>query len=252
MTDKESIISKIRKLLAFDGDTATQAEVEAAMGRAQVLMERHAIEMADLEEDQGAEADPIQRDRIAVELNGRTANWEVTLANAVEMAVPGVNHYRAREYRKPKFGGIGDRSRKVMTCVFYGPADAVEVASRLFAETREIIATMATGVYSSPYSGEGRSYAEGFAKALFDKARASRSASDNAERLGEIVLVREEQNKNWLSEAHGVNLVSASMSTSGRHHSSAYGAGTKDGQNHEFKPGQATSKLAGGMRALPL
>lgn len=248
MTDRESIINKVRKLLAFDEDTATQGEIENAMSLAQQLMEKHALDAADVDRISD-EPEEIWRDKINSELNSTLATWESMLANAVEQAVPGVNHYRGREYKRT-FGN-GGRSRRIMTIVWYGPADLVEVAKALFDETRLVISTLAAGVYGGVYRGQGRSYCEGFADALRRKAEAQRSGSEHAEQLNAIVLSSEAANRGWLLETHGVKLSKASRSSGGRHFGDAYGEGKKDGERHGFTPGKPTGKLRGGRLALP-
>ena len=62
MTDKESIIDKLRKLLAL-GDTsrgATEAEAQAAMAKAHELLAAHNLTMADIEAPGGKIEEVIQ------------------------------------------------------------------------------------------------------------------------------------------------------------------------------------------------
>lgn len=242
----EAIISKIQKLLAYDGDNATEAEVANAMNAAQRLMEKYAIETADLEED-ASYGNDVERTRAVSELSARLGTWESWLRSAVEYAVPGVNSYRTNEYRKPKFGEGSARTRKIAVFMWYGPADLVEVAKNLFDETRAVIATMAHASYGGVYRGEGRSYAEGFARKLNELAKEARGggSDEDRERLGEIVLASEAANLGWLEEVHGIKLQKAGGLGNGRHHSGAFGAGQRDGENHNFRPSAPAKKLSG-------
>jgi hypothetical protein len=249
MAENERIIARIRKLLAFDGDNATEGEIENAMRLAQELMERHAIDAAELA-DRPADDRPAEpeRDRRSSTIGARVSTWESTLAWAVVQAVPGVNHYSSTEFKR-SFGT--GRSRRQATIVWYGPADLVEVAAELYESTRLTIATMAAGVYSGVYRGQGRSYCEGFASALYAKARKQRQAGEHAEKLGAIVLASEAANKKWLATTHNIKLRTVSRGGGGAHYGDAYGEGRKDGERHGFNPGRPSGKLSGGRAALP-
>lgn len=249
--DKSRIIERIRKLLAFDGSNATPGEVENAVRLAQQLMEQHAIESAELESAAPAGSTGPEYVRTPSDLGAKCALWESALAAAVRTAVPGVDCYRATTTRRT-FDGTGD-VRTVAVVYWYGPVDLVEVAQRLYEETRTVIAAMAVGAYGSIYKGEGRSYAEGFAAGLQRKATEQRRASEHRDAIGAIVLRREAQNQAWLMKAHGVKLGGGTRATgpNGRHYGSAYGAGSRDAASYGFTPGRASAKLAGGRRALP-
>lgn len=245
-------ISKIQKMLALTNDNATEGEVENAMQMAYDLMAKFAVDQSEIESDDPA--DTMIRDTMKSRLSGNLSRWESSLSHAVEQAVPGVNRYIATDYEAPRFGsGDGLDSRRVTSVVWYGPADLVEIARNLMDETRAVIATLATGRYGGCYRGPGRSYAEGFAAALCRKVEEqARKDREQQAKITAIVLASVEANQNWLATARGIRLRNRGASNSGgRHHHDAYGQGRSDGRSHDFAPGKATGKIAGGRRALP-
>ncbi len=231
------ILDRIRKLMAFNHATATEAEVENAMGLAARLMEAHAIEQDEVEAalrtsaDDAAAASHVERDLRRGDAVASMSWWEKILASAVREAVPGVGSYIERKRRRTRRGGTSSRSH----LVWYGPVAAVEVAELLYEETRLVIASMATFQYGGCFRGEGRSYAEGFAESLYAAAREARAASEQQERVSAIVLRTEAANERWLADRHGVRpRASTSAAPSGEHHDGAFLHGTRDGQAHEF------------------
>lgn len=231
-TDRDRIIDRIRKLMAFNDRTATEAEVENAMALASGLMERHAIDRADVEDAAAAagagEGVDVVRTRGRSPLRRNLATWEATLMAAVRAAVPGVSSYTDTD-EDPD-----DPEFLVTMVVWYGPEDAVEVARVLFDETRLIIASLAAGIYGGCYRGRGRSYAEGFAHALWQRMQREREASAEHERVTAIVRRDEERNTQWLADEHGVELMRRPRRRGGRHDPSAFAHGERDGTMHEL------------------
>lgn len=259
MSDRDRIISRVQKLLAFDENNASEGEIENALKMAQNLMEAHAIEQAELEAESQS-SDPVVREQANSKLKANVAKWESWLGAAVRTVVPGVDYYQTNEYVRA-FDGTGKLRRQSML-VWYGPADLVEVAKALFDETRAVIATLAQGNFGGVYKGQGRSYCEGFASALHDKAYRQRQENEEKRlaeategaivlRMTDIVKKAKAENSEWLQEAHGIKLTSAGGGGGGHHYGDAYGEGKKDGQRHDFTPGKPTGKLAGGRLALP-
>jgi hypothetical protein len=234
--DRARVIDRVRKLMAFNDQTATEAEVENAMSLAARLMEQHAIDRADVEDaaaGSGGGASGTTRTRGESALARNLARWEGALAAAVEQAVPGVSHYVDADETQDPFGSSTQRQTFI---VWYGPDQAVHVATLLFDETRLIIATLAGRLYGGCYRGRGRSYAEGFAGALYRRILRDRQASADAERVSAIVLRDEAANREWLAEEHDVELFRRPRSRGGRHFADAYDHGRRDGEEHEFTP----------------
>lgn len=238
MTDKQRIIDRVRKLLAFSGETATEGEVENAHSMAQSLMEQYAIEQAEIAAAE--DAGDIERARHIAQAGGRKSVWENTLAHAVKQVVPGISFYCSRGST-----GFGSSRKTGAQYIFYGPAEAAEIARDLFMETRDIIATMAAGKHGGVYRGPGRSYAEGFSTALYRRAQEQTAASEHAEKLTAIVLVSEKENKLWLYDEHNVKLYAGSRPRGGQHYGDANREGQADGNRHDFKPRERRKSMRG-------
>ncbi len=232
------IIDRVRKLMAFRDGTATEAEVENALSLASRLMEQHAIDREEVAAAGGGGRDGSDsaagppRARGESPLGGNVAHWEVWLAIAVREAVPGVSYYTNSFYGdgSPNRPGQGRRS----WVFWYGPEAAVEIARMLFDETRVIIATLAAGMYGGCYRGRGRSYAEGFAQALYRRVQREREQSERREQVTAIVRRDAAANDQWLAREHGVHLTRRSSRRGGTVDQEAFEHGRSDGQRHEF------------------
>ncbi len=233
---RSRIIERVRKLMAFRDGTATEAEVENALSLAARLMEQHAIDRAEVFRGLGGAAaggdgppggPDITRSRASSPLGGNVAYWESWLTSAVREAVPGVSCYT--DATTGRFDGVR-RSR----VFWYGPETAVEIARLLFDETRLIIATLAAGMYGGCYRGPGRSYAEGFAQALWRRIRDDRVKSERQAEVTAIVLQDAAANQQWLAREHGVHITKRSSRRGGTMNREAFEHGRTDGQRHEF------------------
>jgi hypothetical protein len=199
------------------------------MSLAAKMMADHAIEEDDIRNESGADGPSYDHAVRSVE-RGRMASWEKMLAHAVERAIPGVFHYLTALPSSE----FGKARRQVMAIAWYGSAERVEAAQALFDETRTVIATMACGRFGGAYRGEGRSYAEGFAVALINKANEAQREHALAERVTAIIRAEEARAKQWLADTRGVRLQRVQSSRGGRHHGHAFGVGKRDGGNHAF------------------
>jgi hypothetical protein len=110
----------------------------------------------------------------------------------------------------------------------------VRLATELFAEITKTIATMARLRYGGVYRGPGRSYAEGFALALRQKA--TEGERQRVEACTALVVATVRRARIWLATSKGIRFGSSSRSGSGRtYDSSAHNAGRSDGRNYSMR-----------------
>jgi hypothetical protein len=254
----EDIKAKIRGLLNIaKDDAASENEIETALKIAQKMMERHHLSEYDLTEDplaQMEQAANAPKTKEAAELGSKIYTWEVILAEAVARhIVKGVGWYsqktnqtpsgliRRNEHGKPiQFGQI----------MFYGVAEDVEIARRIFTEIRTAIIALARLRYGSVFRGDGAAYAEGFATGLKKKSiqqdtdereEAQKRLTTTSDNRGLILLSRrtdlirrkEDSAKKWLASPAGGGIRLATQSRGGSSgDDSARQQGMKDGAGY--------------------
>lgn len=254
----EDIKAKIRGLLNIaKDDAASENEVETALKIAQKMMERHHLSEDDLTEDplaQMEQAANAPKTKEATELGSKIYTWEVILAETVARhIVKGVGWYSQKTYQTPS--GLIRRNEhgKPMQCgqiMFYGVAEDVEIARRIFDEIRTAIIALARLRYGSVFRGDGAAYAEGFATGLKKKSIAQdeqerdeaqkrlTTTSDNRgmiliSRRTDLIRRKEDSAKKWLASPAGGSIRLATQSRGGSSgDDSARQQGMRDGAGY--------------------
>lgn len=255
----DTIRARIKGLLSLGRDPgAFEAESANALRFAARLMLKHQISEAELEptKDVHEQAADTEYARMETPTSGvRLSRWESLLAWSMVKLVGTVQHYIGPQSIRRRNGvveldpetGETVRSTPIM---FYGPVGDAAEAQGMFLEWSATIIAMARLRYGGAFRGEGRSYCEGFARALYDRAmeitaQETQLLSDGAseeyalviQRSQDLVQARLLRGTEWLFETHKVKLSrrSGGSGSGGRHFSDAYGAGKADGQRSDFR-----------------
>jgi hypothetical protein len=247
------IKSKIMKLLDISkDDAASEEEVENALAIAQKLMQRHHLSEEDLArepEDQYAEIESAEKCEGFSWVGSKMHRWESTLGHAVESIVGGVKHYHRSKQEKTTPSGLTVRTEKgnaVEACslAFYGLAEDVAIACRIYDEVREAIIALARIRHGSVFRGDGAAYAEGFTYGLYCKAveankapRITQSSDSRAltlvARRQDLITRKGDAAKQWLSNVRGIKLRTGRTRKGTRTGStSAYVQGKSDGERY--------------------
>lgn len=255
----EAIKSKIQKLLnlAHD-DAASLNEADNALRFARRLMLNNNVSESDIAELKSK--DPHE---VAADVEYGTADfwsmgkslstWESTLAHAIADLVGTVKwFYRANQTKRTKAGLIQydekGRSKESTKLIFYGPEEDCQDAQALLAEWWILIAALARVNYGGCLRGEGRSYAEGYAQALYSKVHnikhEERKVIANAPGEGGYALIvvtanaimeaKREKAVDFLEKEHGIKLGRGRSKRAGKNYGDAYGHGSSDGKSAEF------------------
>lgn len=262
----QAIKERIRKLLnlAHD-DGAADAEAESALRFARRLMLAHNVDESDIEQprDPHEMAADVEYGSVDHYTTGaRLSQWESTLAWSIVELIGTVGHYISGtgEARTPH--GTLDyddrgQTRKARRIAFYGPEEDCRDAVEMLREWTLTISAMARLRYGGALRGEGRSYAEGFTAALWDKVktmkREERKAIEEKRTMQigegqectalvlagahELMVAKKEKGKEWLA-SQGIKLGRASGRGGGEHHGSAYRAGRSDGSRAQLTRGR--------------
>lgn len=245
--DLDKVKSRIRKLLNLAADDAqADGEISAAMKLAEQAMVKYQLELADIEADDTQETPAESIDRVFAKCRtSRLTQWESKLASAIVELVGSIKWYQAMQQVQT---GAFQKTRQSVVC-FYGPAEDVRIASELFAEFIDVIATMACGKFGGCIKGQGATYAYGFASALKEKAYAASqerariitpSTTAIVKRsegsLADVLVAKKERASQWLAES-GIKLSNTSSSRGYNWNSntrSAYDCGKQDGSRSDF------------------
>jgi hypothetical protein len=247
----EKLKDRIRKLLnvAKQGSGATEGEIENALRFARLEMEKHHLEAVDIDDHCTADEIRMRAARMRPEdLEYGTAEfvcqraslstWESTLAAAIAVLAGSVEWYYE--------SGIAYGTERRAMVTFYGPIEDVEICTELMAEWSVTIAGMGRLRWGGCFRGEGRSYCEGFAAALYKQAdprecpepMLDHQSNERALTLVEAATQLAERKRHyateWLRDVKGIRLSSRGSSQSGQHFADAYRQGRTDGNRAEF------------------
>lgn len=271
--DITKIKEQVRKLMDLAGDDAALQthEAENALAFARRLMLKHNIDEAELASAKTPHeqaADEQYADAAGYSTFTRIMPWENVLATAIADLIGTTGVYirgivtKKTEHGTLDFDAKGKEQQRTQL-VFYGPQDDARDARDLFAEWSMVIFAMARMKYGQAIRGDGRAYAAGFARSLWDKvqklAKKERLAvagmnQDLLESTGggtalaltqglALVAAKKEAAKKWLRKAKGIKLHSRSSSGPG-FGKDAYGAGKSDGNKADFTHNR-TKRLQG-------
>jgi hypothetical protein len=264
--NNDAIKDRIRKLLNLaENDGASEGEIENAMRFAQRLMAEHHLDEADIDRnpDQRRTPEDIASSKsythVSVPLGAsKMSYWEASVSNAVQRVFSDhVQCYRTHPTGQaktpaglPMFDDEG--SPVYRTCfVFYGPAEETRLCAELFQTVCVSIASMARLRYGSVFRGDGRSYAEGFARALLDKVRQpslpSPSTTSTSLVLASVTKAIQTQAREDLHRTTGVKLTTGprTVKRNVRNDVAAYNQGKADGASFDLTRPSTTRKLPG-------
>lgn len=276
----DKIKNQLRHILAKaeDGSGATEAEAANALEFAQRMIMRHQLTAADIGPEKERTASEIAADTeydevVAFAQGGNLSRWESTLGAAVNNLVGTTQSYHGGKGEKRsasgnlEFDGRG-QPKVAARLMFYGPASDCRDATELFSEWAVTISALARMKFGGAFRGPGRSYAEGFAVALYNKTQAMKKANRelieasgidaaNIERRDaallaqnedegaecsalvvikstELIVAKKDRGSDWLRNEKGIKLCKRSAGSGGRHYGDAYGSGQSDGKNANF------------------
>lgn len=272
-TDIDKARRQIRALLNLGNDDgATQAEAENALRFARRLMLRHNLNEGDVVE-RARDPHEIAADTEYGQVHSFTqlalfSKWENYLSYSIAELVGTVKHYLLSKRERRTSAGTLEfdhkgRPKKSCQVVWYGPREDCDMAAGLFEEWSLTIVSMARLKYGNATQGPGRSYAEGFASTLLQRARdmareeQKQIADQKAGMLNvhesstalvllratDVMTAKKQRADAWLRETSGIRLRQRSASYSSRHDSDAYAAGRADGSRANFQRGERTRRL---------
>jgi hypothetical protein len=234
-------------------DAASESEIETALRLANKLMDRHHLSEEDLDDSEDAALDralAADKDLGHSIVGMKMFMWEKFLG-AFITDLTGVPRYLTKIVRDKKTpSGIIYRNEKGKpvrgkSVVFYGIAEDVEIAVKLYDELRLVIISLARLRYSSVFQGEGGVYAEGFVSGLADNLKsdkneqkkiAAESSSSRAmvliERRNDLVRRKCNIANNWLKKEKGVYLRTSTSRGGSSGSSGARSAGRSDGKSY--------------------
>lgn len=234
-------VDTVRRLLALASDAAaSEAEIEKALRFARRYMERWGIDESSLTEEERRVVFGAVHTRT---VGSECTAWQSRLAWAVCDLVGAVQWFAGHRVRGPDgFTPIH----------FYGPEADAKAAAELFREWSVVIRELGLAKYKGWRAGPGRSYCEGYARALREKVQ---KLLDQDKRAGDeraLVAVRalarcdglKREARSWLA-SRGVHLAAPVKRAGNRQDPGAYAAGKRDGQNARFTR-DTTKKLTGG------
>jgi hypothetical protein len=167
----ESLLTKIKNMLALSNDACNENEAATAAAMAQRFMLKHNLCMADVEDLDAAisEASEITEDQV-IAPTGRLPQWKRTLLHSVAHAF-GCRTLLSRQH---VWNGPIQRSMKLV-----GSAEDIAVATATYQYLKQAIDRMV----SLHASGNGRSYVNayriGMAERIGDRLRSQARATRN-------------------------------------------------------------------------
>ena len=285
--DLDKIKRQLRGILAKanDGSGATDAEAMNALEFAQRMMMRHQLTESDLGGTERTAheiaADTEYAETVIYSMGVNLSQWQINLGLAINMLVGTTQFYiNGKSARRSSTGNIEfdakGKQKEATRLVFYGPADDIHDATGMFEEWSTMIAALARMKFGGALRGPGRSYAEGFSMALFNRMREIRDRNleliaqgggDLASRADaaliaanedendacsalvvikstELVEAKKQGGSDWLRTNKGITLRKRGAGAGGRHHDDAFGAGQRDGKNAEFSRSTPTRKIS--------
>lgn len=244
---KESIISKVKKLMAIaENDASSDGEIDNAMRFAQQLMDNHHLTEEDLAhepDDDYAKVDKADKGERRAFVGRQLYTWESMLAGFASKFVgcPCYVDNNLKTARKPNGFAVLDENgdvKKGKSIVFYGIAEDAMIAVEIYNELRALIATMAVGKWGGCYRGDGAAYSEGFVSGLNTKLAKARIEDKKSESTSMILLshrrdalikYKNEKAQQWLSKERGIKLRSGGSRTGSSGSYEARRDGRKDG-----------------------
>jgi len=248
------IKTKIMGLLNISkDDAASEAEIETAVRLARRMMERHHLsedDLVDSPEDQEQAARDAEKANTGTAVGRKIYRWEKTLAIYVRDLIGGIGCYTSGlEAAKTPAGlvirdGAG-RCTYSRHVYFYGIAEDVQTACRLYDELRTAVIALARIRYGSVYKGDGGRYAEGFIdglqiqmeketeqKKLAAGLQTNRQQMVLIERRNHLIRVKKQTAENWLRNSEGVKLRNSPISEGANGSESAFRSGRQDGASY--------------------
>ncbi len=255
----------IRDLLNLaDDDAAARLEVDNALHFARRLMLRHNLTADDCPEEKPKNAHEVAADEEygtseTYSVGARLSTWESDLYSAIKNLVGTVHFYQSgRRLKRTAYGtvayGANGKMARGTRITYYGPAADCAAATDLATTWAATIAALARMKFGGCFRGAGRSYAEGFATALwvkvqdleqeeYKKIQAPTSTALALCRAHEIMSAKLDKGEEWLREEKGIKLHKCAGRSRAGGNDGAYAAGQADGAAANFS--RTTRKAIG-------
>ena len=268
MTDLDRVKERIRKLLNLaNNDAAMGLEVDNALKFARRLMLEHNVSESDVlqkprDPHEVAAATEYAQVKFQTEYQGLSV-WENYLLHAIVKLIGTIGSYTGGpETKRTSVGTImyneEGKPKKCRGVAFYGPSEDCMDALGLFQEWRETIVALARMKHGTAFMGPGRSYAEGFAMALYQKvqniekeeqkqlAAVGTTSSLVLRSQTALMFAKQKFGSQWL-RGQGVKLhkAEANKQTDVKHYAGAMHEGMKDGKSMDFSR-ESKPRLGGG------
>jgi hypothetical protein len=175
MSDIEAIKGRVRKLMTLANEgSASDGEIENAMRMAAALIDKHRLDVTELNRDEQDVAEQTMGMSRGKTESSKFHRWETVLAHAVAELFGCVKYYLSTEPVPLRVNGIvqyytgryAGQMKKCREVVFYGPTLEAQEAAELFSEWAHLIATMGVIRWGGAYRGDGEAYCQGFADRL--------------------------------------------------------------------------------------
>ena len=252
MTEKqERIASKIRKILAIAGDDAASTEeIQNAMAHARRLMDSHHLTQDDLAHEPADDYKKVDSSTFAqtrAAVGKRIYSWEEQLAVFISKFT-GSPVYTANALEPVRVNGFArtDSKGKILLgkgFVFYGVEEDAVISAELYSEMRELIVSLAVGLWGQAFRSEGASYAQGFVAGLFETLRKDKALPKPdttttliVARRDDLVKYKTDKASDWLAKSQGIKLKKGGGRPGSRvgFNGAAFRNGKEDGRKAEM------------------
>lgn len=237
MSDINSIIEKVKKLLALSAKAGTAAEAATAAGLANKLIDEYRLEAADLEAKEEGRLEPIEEDQDYIYESGKVTTWKQELCSTL------VDFYGCTYWNDCYW----PNGRQVSRYRVVGRRSDIGIVRYMFAW----LMTECQRLAQLEAYGRGKvfvnSYCLGFVRGIRDQLKTSRKQAEATATNAAIVLVnsRAEEAEVELFKMHP-NLKTQSTASYARRDQGAYESGKSRGASMHL----GASMTSGGTRLL--
>lgn len=187
-SSRDSIIERVRKLMALAGDNNNEHEVESALRFARKLMSEHGISEHEAAPDEAARQATVTVNEDEACWRAGYARWEQYLCSVADKVCDTSHYWRSSPVLKK------------MTPVFIGCGRDCAVASALWLQLIVTIRTMARVRFGNGWGVSHRCYADGFVSGLYHKSCDMYHKEQTSAAAGAIVLRKADAIKKYIAD----------------------------------------------------
>jgi disulfide oxidoreductase YuzD len=224
--ETSAAIERIRKLMAYASDgSASEGEIENALGHARRLMDKFNLEEKDIESPARRQSfyDEIKQHEVYQRAN-QIDEFDRLLA-VVPCIICDVKSYTKHDYRPNKRG----KTSRMQVMVFYGAPRDCAIAEALYHELLSTMRAMVRFRYPDDWQRQFSSYCYGFVNRLTERAQELKQRIPQEEGCTAIVVAKEKIIKNWASNNLQLTKRKHISRAGERVNGDAYDAGREDG-----------------------